>query len=201
AGFLRAEGCGQVKVVPHGCTLPEKVAPFPQQFTPAYLGQVGPDKGLIFLLQAWSGLSYANATLVLAGPGTEALGPWIQSVAGRGKFHLKGWVKEAREVYDGCSVYVQPSVCESFGIEVLEALAHGRPVIVSQGAGASELVEEGITGFVVPTRDPSALAEKIDWCRRNPDRLAEMGARGREKAAGYTWERVRAMYKEAWRGW
>jgi glycosyltransferase involved in cell wall biosynthesis len=97
--------------------------------------------------------------------------------------------------YDECSVYVQPSVTESFGIPVLEAMAHSRPVIVTNGAGVSELVEDGKEGFVVPIRSASAIAEKIQYFFENPQEIKRMGRNARAKAEKYTWARVENKYR------
>ena len=198
AGVLDLEGCGNIQVIPHGCELPEGIPEFPRTFAVGYLGQVGLDKGLIYLVTAWGKLDYKAHTLYLAGRGTETLRSLIARVAPAGRFSLMGYVKSARDLYSSCSVYVQPSVCESFGIEVLEAMANGRPVIVSEGAGASDLITEGVDGFVVPLRDPGALAERIDWCRQNQDKLPEMGLLARMKAEQYSWSKIRERYHETW---
>ena len=199
ATFLAAEGCKNVRVIPHGCDLPEKVDYPPGLFTVGYMGQVGVDKGLIYLFQAWGRLNYPDSHLILAGAGTETLGPLIGQVTGGGKYSLWGYIPEVKKFYNAISVYVQPSVCEGFGIEVLEAMAYGRPVIVSQGAGAADMVSEGQDGWVVPIRDPTAIAERLAWCRQNPARLAEMGQKAREKAKGYTWGIIRKLYQDEWR--
>ena len=199
AAFLSAEGCRNVQVIPHGCHLPDRVEPLPQAFAAGYMGQVGVDKGLVYLFRAWGKLNYPDATLILAGVGSEQLRFFISQSAGGGKFSVWGYIPEVSKLYNAISVYVQPSVCEGFGIEVLEAFAHGRPAIVSQGAGAADVVSEGVDGWVVPIRDPDAIAERLDWCRRNPVKLAEMGKKAREKAGGYTWEKIRERYKDAWR--
>ena len=102
-----------------------------------------------------------------------------------------GRVENVSDFYNSISVYCQPSVTEGFGLPCLEAMAHGRPVIVSEGAGVSELVKDGVEGYVVPIRDAGAIAERIDWLRRKPEKVKEMGEKARLKAEKYTWERTR----------
>ena len=199
ATFLAAEGCKRVVVIPHGVDLPEKVDYPPGQFTVGYLGQVGIDKGLSYLFSAWGKLNYPDSHLILAGTGTEQLRGWIERYAAGGHFSVWGYISHVGKFYNAISVYVQPSVCEGFGIEVLEAMSYGRPVIVSQGAGAADMVSEGVDGFVVPIRSPDAIAERLEWCKRNPARLAEMGKKAREKAWGFTWDKIREQYCGVWR--
>ena len=185
-------------VIPHGAEIPDTVAPLPDDFTVAYLGVVGPDKGLIYLLQAWSQLSYDDAELVLAGPGTEYLAPTIQQLVGHGKFRLLGRVDKIRDVFDQCSVYVQPSLNEGFGITPLEAMAHGRPVIVSDGAGSSDCVHDGRDGFVVKAGDIDALADDINFLKTDCtiDDLKELGNNARKTAKQYSWDKIRSRYVE-----
>ena len=144
-------------------------------------------------------MNYPDSRLLLAGRGTESLGPMIQGTVNAGLYSLMGFVASPSDLYNRCWVYVQPSVCEAYGLEVPEAMAHGRPVIVSQGAGACELVEEGVEGFVVPMRSPDAIAEKIDWLKQHPDRCKEMGAKARARAVYYTWDKVEEWYAEIFR--
>ncbi len=195
AQVLKSEGCQEVVVIPHGVNLPKKVEPIPERFDVGYLGAVGPDKGLIYLIQAWAMLNYSDSRLILAGSGTETLGPFIRQVADKANFVLLGRVASPSDLYNACSVYCQPSVTEGFGIGILEAMAHGRPVIASQGAGASDLVDDGVTGFVVPIRNPGAIAERINQLKALPSyELAEMGGKARRKARKFTWAKIRKRY-------
>jgi len=196
AEFLKSEGCRKVVIIPHGVNLPKEVKPIPERFDVSYLGAVGPDKGLVYLIQAWAMLNYPDSRLILAGGGTETLEPFIRHFTDKGQFVLLGRVPNISEVYNAGSVAVFPSVTEGFGIGILEAIAHGRPVIASQGAGASDLVEDGITGFVVPIRDPQAIAQKIDWLKKNRNKIPEMGQRARKKARKFTWGKIRKRYAE-----
>ncbi len=191
---LESEGVETpITVIPHGTEIPDTVVPLPNEFTVGYLGVVGPDKGLSYLIDAWSQLDYDDAELVFAGSGTDQIKPAIQQLAGKGKFRLLGRVKNIRDLFDNCSVYVQPSLNEGFGITALEAMAHGRPVIVSDGAGSADCVSSG-DGFVVPAGDPGAIAKKIDWFKNNPDRIEPMGKCARLTAKEYSWDKIRGEY-------
>ena len=198
ATIMREEfGCKNVQVVPHGVDLPEKTKPPPKKFEVAYLGQPGPDKGLLYLLKAWKRLRYRDVRLVIAGKGTSVLSSLYRAYGG-GNVYIKGFVPSISEVYDACSVYVQPSVTEGFGIEILEAMAHGRPVIAAEGAGAAELIDPGITGFVVPIRDWHAIADRIDHMKRHPAQTFLMGRAARKRAEDFTWNKIWMKYQQAW---
>lgn len=191
-------GCPNTTVIPHGANLPQQIKAIPKYFSVGYLGQTGPDKGIIYLLRAWSMLNYDDALLRVAGNATENLYHSWRS-AGGGCAHMMGWVDHISELYNPISVYVQPSVTEGFGIEVLEAMAYARPVIVSKGAGAADLVTDGVDGFVVPPRDAEAIARRIDELKNNRDKLVSMGAAARAKAEGFTWDLIRKRYVEVWK--
>jgi glycosyltransferase involved in cell wall biosynthesis len=198
AKVMRSYGCtNEIVVIPHGVHIPTETTKIPNKFTVGYLGQIGPDKGIIYLIKAWRQLNYTDAKLVFAGRSSIDLLPSIRS-EGRGQIQLLGFVKSISELYNMTSIYVQPSVCEGFGIEVLEAMAYGRPVIVADGAGAADVVTDGIDGFVVPKRNPSAIADKINWFYNNQHKIIDMGNMAREKALNYEWADIRRKYVDQW---
>lgn len=198
ANFLAKEGCNVVAIIPHGCDVPEKVPKLPSAFHVGYLGQLGPDKGVTYFLNAWAKLHYRTSWAMMAGVDARITRYIIQRSVDRGIFHCMGRVPDISSFFSEISVYVQPSVCESFGITVLEAMAYGRPVICSDGAGASELINDGVEGFVVPKRSPDAISERIEWFKHNQDKLAVMGEKARLKAKEYSWEKIRQKYVEQW---
>jgi len=198
ANVMKGYGCKSVKVIPHGTEIPASIASFPQKFVVGYLGSIGIDKGLVYLLKAWELLNLQNSFLNIAGRDSTNLLPQIRSLKGNGHFKLQGFVLSSSAFYNECSVYVQPSVTEGFGIEVLEVMAHGRPVIVSDGAGASDLVD-GRWGFVVPKKNPEAIAEKIRWLWKNKIDRVRMGQGAAHKAKEFAWNEIESKYREAWK--
>jgi glycosyltransferase involved in cell wall biosynthesis len=191
----------RLKVIPHGIERwPQEVKPFPETFRAGYLGGLGPDKGLKYLLQAWGQLNLSGAELWLAGSGTETLEKLVRQYVPAGKVRLLGWVTDPYEFYQQLSVYVQPSVCEGFGIEVAEAMACGRPCVVSTGAGAADLVADGLSGMTVPPANAEALAKAIrahyipsnTW---NTEPLSGPPAVAREAAGLLVWSEIEAQYE------
>ena len=182
----------RVEVIPHGCDIPEaaKVC-LPAEFTVVHIGANAPDKGQIYLVKALHMLRHNPrfaASLVMVGYGTRLWFPF-------GVFCFEH-VVDIGKIYSECSVYVQPSVTEGFGLPALEAMAHARPVIVTEGAGVSDLVEDGKEGFVVPIRNPCAIAEKIEYLYSNPDEAKRMGRNARKKAEEYTWKIIEGRYRK-----
>lgn len=191
----------RIEIIPHGVDLPNpsRIAPLPSTFTVGYLGAYGPDKGVRYLLEAWKRLNYRDATLVLAGRDSQS--PYVQDLCrhfGGGRIWLRGWVPSVSDFYNSISLYVQPSATEGFGLEVLEAMAYGRPVLCSEGAGAVDCVPPG--GFCFPPCDPGELAERIDAARKcwKWDQFPHGGG-WREKASEYTWDKIEAKYTQLWR--
>ncbi len=96
---------------------------------------------------------------------------------------LVGAVPPARvvEELDDADILVQGSVSEGFCNAVMEAQAMRLPVVVSDAGGLPENVADGVTGFVVPRRDPDAMAEKLAILINDPELRQEMGLAGRQR--------------------
>jgi glycosyltransferase involved in cell wall biosynthesis len=95
--------------------------------------------------------------------------------------------------YQKTTLYVAPSLYETFAYTVLEAMACGVPVIASDVGAIPELVENGVTGMLVPPGDPKALAQAISGLLADPLCREKMGKRAREKAvAEYSVESIAA---------
>ena len=196
ARIMNSYGCKRVAVIPHGFDPPARIAPIPDLFIVGYLGQPGPDKGLTYLMRAWSVWSSGrtDTLLAIAGRGMLHVMPWIRELCSSGSFYVRGEVAEPNELYDACCLYVQSSSSEGFGCEILEARAHGRPVICSDGAGARDFANH-----VVPACDPAELASAIDYwyakwlasCSEEMIALADRAA-----ISHLTWDHIRERYVE-----
>ena len=96
---------------------------------------------------------------------------------------------ELPDLLNTFSVFAAISVCnESFGVAVLEASACGLPVVVSDAGGLAEVVQDGVTGVVVPRRNAEAAAAAIATFIDDGDRRREMGIAGRDLVVNqYEW--------------
>lgn len=101
--------------------------------------------------------------------------------------------------YAAAEMVVMPSHYESFGMVALEAMAMGRPVIASEVGGLAFLIQDGINGYHVPTRNPEALAEHIYELLANNQCREEMGRAARHYAERFDWpiiaHRMLAVYQ------
>jgi phosphatidylinositol alpha-1,6-mannosyltransferase len=85
--------------------------------------------------------------------------------------------------YAHCDIFALPSRGEGFGLVFLEAMACAKPVIGGAHGGIPDIVEEGVTGLLVPHGDPERLAQALESLLNNPSRAKEMGARGKDRLA------------------
>lgn len=94
--------------------------------------------------------------------------------------------------YSAADVVVVPSHYESFGMVALEAMACGTPVVASQVGGLAFLVQDGITGFVVPNGEPELLGQHLIRLMLDPQLRTRLGSQGAEIARGYSWDTIAA---------
>lgn len=215
-----------IRVIPHGCDLPEwcrgrvshvveeykqiipgTIKPLPSTYTVGYLGVYGADKGVRYLLEAWKRLDYKDGSVLVLG-GRDSTSPIAKHLVDRfggGNIRLTGWLKSTSDFYNSISVLVQPSATEGFGCPVLEAMAHGRPVICSDGAGAVDLVrrEYDPPGDVFQAGNVEQLMEKIESYKKGSDVIentASMLSSCVDIASEHTWDKIRQRYRKVWEG-
>jgi glycosyltransferase involved in cell wall biosynthesis len=110
--------------------------------------------------------------------------------------------REVGSWYERAAVVVVPSRREGFGVVAREAMAHGRPVVACAVGGLVDAVEDGVTGLLVPPRDPPALRSALERLLGDPGLRERLGRAGRARALEHlTWGRWRdallAAYVEA----
>jgi glycosyltransferase involved in cell wall biosynthesis len=157
-------------------------------FRVGMLGRIGQLKGLSYMVEAFERLSTSStAELLLAGPIVGSDAPW----RGRPGIRHAGQVPRSGipAVLAEVDVVVLPSLIDAFGLSALEAMACGKPVIVSENSLADDVVVEGETGYVVPIRDPDAIAGHLERIRDEPGLRARLGAAARRRAEEFSWSR------------
>lgn len=156
-----------------------------------FFGALTARKGLPMLLEAWGLMDTCNAELTIAGYGEIPDLVYLpDNVTNRGVV-LK---EERQELYETHHVFVFPSNFEGFAQVQIEAAASGLPIIGTFNSGVTELVEDGIDGFVVPTNDVYALIKSLQYFIDNPAQINTMGNRIKEKSIHFTWD----AYGERW---
>jgi len=153
------------------------------------LSRFSPIKGQHIFLDAVERVSgkYPKARFVVAGRslfGEDEYEELMRSRGGAAGVEFPGFVDDVPGFLNDLDIVVHPSVePEGFGQIIVEAMLCGKPVVVSAAGGSAELVEDGVTGRLVPPGNAQALAEAIDDLLADPAKAVEMGNRAREVAA------------------
>lgn len=172
-----------------------------------FVGRITDQKGIFDLLEAAPALA-AGVQLVLcaSAPDTPEIEERLRrSVEGRPEIR---WINEMLSVdemvqlYSHAAVFCCPSVYEPFGIINVEAMACEIPVVASAVGGILEVVEDGVTGVLVPPREPRELARALNAVLADRRRAEAMGRAGRARVeAHFSWRSVAArtedLYAEA----
>jgi D-inositol-3-phosphate glycosyltransferase len=107
---------------------------------------------------------------------------------------------ELRTYYSAADIFVTTPWYEPFGITPLEAMACGVPVVGSAVGGIKMTVADGETGFLVPPRDPEALADRLAMLILHPQLRKTLGTNGRRRVQRlFTWDRVGAAIEHLYR--
>lgn len=144
-----------------------------------------PIKGHRILLQALPAVleRFPNLRVLCFGRGGGEAGVARQIVrAGLGHHVLMaGFRSDLDRVLGGLDVLVHPATREGLGVSLLQASSCEVPIVASRVGGIPEVVEDGVTGVLVPPENPEALAAAITQLLKDPDGARQMGCRGRER--------------------
>ena len=175
---VRGLGIEHVRVIPNGVEIPPFVREPASPPEVLFAGRLSREKGILELVEAARGMS-----LVVAGDG-----PLRPQVPG-----ALGFVphRELGELYERAAVVACPSHREGFNVVCAEAMAYGRPVVAGAVGGLLDLVVDGETGLLVPTRDVGALRAALERLLGDEELRRRLGAAARERArTGFSWDRV-----------
>lgn len=159
-------------------------------FRVLFVGRVGPRKGVHYLLQAWQQLQLPEAELLIVGINEFPAG-YLEQYGDGIRYVPSVPHTSLNEYYSSANVLVLPSLVEGLPLVVLEAMACGIPIITTPNAGVSDIITNGVEGFIVPVRDVEAVKEKLEWCYSHTIELAEMGQSARKQAEQLTWSLYR----------
>jgi glycosyltransferase involved in cell wall biosynthesis len=172
-----------------------------------FIGRISRGKGVDLLVRAFArtATAFPRAHLVIAGPDDEGigrrLGPSIAAAGLSERISFIGTVggSAKRALLQRSDVVVLPSNGESFGLAVAEAMAVGRPVIVSPAVPLQDVVVSAGAGLVVD-RDPAEMAGAVSVILSNPEASAAMGQAGRQLVdARFTWQQVAVELEDVYR--
>jgi len=144
-------------------------------------------KGMDTLITALPRLMIRWPQLHLAAVGEGNDREWLEHLADRNgvRRHVHFFsglsYAELSACYSACDIFALPSRGEGFGLVYLEAMAHGKPVIGGAHGGAPEVIEDGVTGYLVQHGEATQLATCMETLLANPELAKQMGERGRER--------------------
>ncbi len=153
-----------------------------------FVGRLHPVKGCDDLIKAMPHvIQKVNARLYILGKGPHEgeLKQMVEELGLKNEIIFRGFLQgiDLENEYKKANVVVVPSIwLENSSTVIYEAMSYGRPIVSTLRGGTPELVEDGVTGFLVEPRNPHQLAEKITIILENPDLAIRMGEKARKKA-------------------
>ncbi|HEX8731845.1 MAG TPA: glycosyltransferase [Ktedonobacterales bacterium] len=150
------------------------------------VGRLAPEKGVARLLE-WHATTPLPLEVIGAGSAADRARLAPLAMAGRGR--LRGPLVGAalHAMYAGARYFAFAPYAEEFGLVALDAMAAARPIIAAREGALPELVEDGVTGFLV--RDAEEYQRAAERLLSNDALCLRMGLAARERARAYTWER------------
>jgi glycosyltransferase involved in cell wall biosynthesis len=163
----------KITLIPHGIDTDRWARPLERRgrkFTVGSVGHLSPIKGFDVLLHAAAAIGRSRPDLRFTIVGED------KSPGGRNRLELEklifdldlkdrvemtGWTDDVRAEFAEMDIFVSAARVEAFGLVIAEAMAAGLPVIASRSEGALEMIEDGVSGVLVPLEDASALADAV----------------------------------------
>jgi colanic acid/amylovoran biosynthesis glycosyltransferase len=193
-------GCNPDKIVVHGSGIDCRQFPFKPRYFPtdgivriATTGRLVEKKGIEYGIKAIARLSQTHPNIefniIGDGPLKADFEKLIEELNIGHAVKLLGWKQhqEIAEILDTCHLFLAPSVTAADGNQdapvntLKEAMAMGLPVISTYHGGIPELVEDGVSGFLVPEKDANAIAQKLAYLIEHPELWESMGSSGRRR--------------------
>lgn len=167
-----------------------------------FVGTLEPRKDVPTLVRAFASLERAGLPheLVLVGPPAWGAKQVEESLEREGvrRVRVLGYVDEDTKIdlYRRAGVFVYPSIAEGFGLPVLEAMACGAPVVTTTGSAPEEIA--GDAALLVQPRDAHALEEAIRRVVGDAELADDLGRRGRERSAAFSWTATAEATMAGW---
>jgi len=200
----------KIKVIPEGVDLdlfkPSRTK-LESERVILFVGRIAPEKGLIYLVKAVPRVAsvFPSMPILIVGE-DQGIQKHLVKVAEKLKVekivHFLGpkFGYELARTYQKARIFVLPSLYETFGLAILEAMATGLPVVATRVGGIPELVEDGRNGILISPRDHRALAEAIIELLSDRELSLKISERNTKKAKRYSWKsiaaRVEGVYKD-----
>ena len=166
-----------------------------------FVGRLNVQKGIVYILEAFEKVfeNIPAAQLLMAGTGD--LRNEIETIAKEKGFsrniHLIGFRDDIPNVMRTIDLLILPSVWEGFGIVLIEAMAAEKPCVITNISSMPEIVIDGQTGIVVPSKDANKLADAIINLIHNPSLAKKMGGEGKKLVQNkFTLQKMISRYEQ-----
>lgn len=153
-------------------------------FVIGFVGRLSLQKGIMYALEGFKIINekHNNVRLLICGDGElkSDVEKFISENQLEQKIYLAGFRKDIPNIMKTIDVLLTPSLWEGFGIVLIEAMAAGKPCVATNTSSIPEIVEDGINGYLVPTKDSQSIAESLIRLISNPQLVRQMGQAGIE---------------------
>jgi glycosyltransferase involved in cell wall biosynthesis len=195
-----------IEVTPYGCPPPILMKPTERKpnepIKLIFAGHLAQRKGIADLIAAVS-LLKVDWRLTLAGPRPPLAPPALNRFLADPRVTWLGKVPHATllEQMASAHVFVFPSIVEGFGMVITEALSAGLPVITTPHTAGPDILSEGKDGFIIPIRNPEALADRITFLAEDESRRRAISQAARNTAERMSWRRYETQIADLLAEW
>ena len=172
----------------------------PDKYVILFVGNINIEKGIHVLLNALMIGKIANCQLILNGAVADFFIPILQDYTERLRdLNVEVVIKSGFPLKNlqKANLFVLPSLHDSFGLVVLEAMACGLPIIVTDQVGASEHIISGENGFIVPANSAEKLSEKIRYFFENRDQQDAFGKKSYSISQALSWSSITQKFMDS----
>ncbi len=196
--YKRQFGAKTTVVIPNPLTLYTSTPATLDEKVVVSVGRLVSIKGFDLLLEAWQKVSHKDWKLYIVGGGKREK-KLRKQIAEQNieRVEMVGQSSDVEKYYKNASIYALSSRSESFGLVLTEAMSFGLPAVSFDcGAGPREIIENGVTGIIVPAEDTTAMAKALDSLMENTEQRKLMGKAALERVKRYTMDCVIAQWEE-----
>jgi glycosyltransferase involved in cell wall biosynthesis len=184
----------RIRVIPHGAKrIPQNAPPPKREPMILFVGAIQRRKNVDRLVQAFEQAASAGWTLVLAGStgfGAQEALQRIDASPRKQDIRVLGYVSDAalEDLYGRASIFAFPSLDEGFGMPVLDAMAHGLPVLTSNVSALPEVA--GDAAWLVDPADTGSIVQGLNRLIEDEALRQRLTRQGLLRSAGFTWEKA-----------
>jgi len=188
----------KIKIIPYG--VDTSLYPYKKRevvdknsiFKVIFIGSLNQRKGITYLLEALENIPKVELNIVGRGIFDNDL---LNNYNVKINIHKNIPHNEMVSLLQNCHCFVLPSLVEGFGQVILEAMATGIPVIASENTIASDIINDGENGFLVPVRNSVEIRKSIELLIKNPELVSIIGDKGFNTSEKLTWANFRKNIK------